>query len=370
MAFHMTGMKGYEHFFEGEREGRNKMSVTETVKERIGELAPGKSIVQGALGVLPVHSGKAGMVEYITYDEALKNKSISVTEVTEGGSVPELKLKNNGEDRVLILDGEQLVGAKQNRILNTTVLVEAKDTLIIPVTCVEQGRWSYSAGRYAGNKDMSGSRFQMQAGSRRRKAEAVHASLATERRYVGDQRQTWQELRSTMSEMDVDSPTSAMEDIYVSREDELKAFLEALALDQFDQSETIVGAVFTLEGKILGMDAFNKHSTVEKNWEKLINSYAIEAIRSRKKGGADTEGVKEFLEHILDADMNIFSPPGLGKDVRFQSDTVVGSGLVVDDEVVHLYAFNTEGQERDGRARTGSTMTSFSNRRRGRRQGA
>jgi hypothetical protein len=343
------------------------MAVADVVKECIGELTLEKFIIKNALGVIPVHSNKVGKIDYITYDEALKNKSISVTEVTEGGSVPELKLKNNGDQRVLILDGEQLVGAKQNRILNTTVLVEAKDTLIIPVTCVEQGRWSYSAGKYSGNRDMSGSRFQMKAAGRRRKAEAIHANLASNMSYVGDQCETWHELRSTMSEMNVDSPTSAMEDIYVSREEELKAFLEALALDQFDQSETIVGAVFTLEGKILGMDAFNKHSTVEKNWEKLINSYAIEAIHSKEKGNVDLNSVNEFFKHILDADMNIFPPPGLGKDVRFQSDIVVGSGLVVDDEVVHLYAFNTDGQERDERTTPSSTMTSFGNRLSGRR---
>jgi hypothetical protein len=287
--------------------------------------------------------------------------------VTEGGSVPELKLKNIGDQRVLILDGEQLVGAKQNRILNTTVLVEAGDTLIIPVTCVEQGRWSYSDGRYAGKKDMSGSRHQMVANSRRRKAEAVQVNLYSNESYVGNQGETWRDMDCVMQEMNVDSPSSAMEDIYVSREDELRTFLEALAIDQFDQSESVVGAVFTLEGKILGMDAFNRHSTARKSWEKLISSYAIEAIRSKEKGKVDLDAAKEFFKHILDTDMNIFSPPGLGKDVRFQSDIVVGSGLVVEDEVLHLYAFNTDGQERDERSTRHSTMISYSERRRGQR---
>jgi hypothetical protein len=40
-------------------------------------------------------------------------------------------------------DGEQLVGAKQNRILNMTVLVAAETEVTIPVSCVERGRWGY-----------------------------------------------------------------------------------------------------------------------------------------------------------------------------------------------------------------------------------
>jgi hypothetical protein len=343
------------------------MAVTDAVKGYLGELTLGKSIIKGALGVTPLHSSEAGKVDYITYDEALKNGSISVTEIDEGGSVPELRLKNKGGQRVLILDGEQLVGAKQNRILNTTVLVEADDTLIIPVTCVEQGRWSYSPGERPADRDMSSSRHNMKARSRRTKAEAVHCNLARDRGYIGDQSQSWHEIHQTMRDLQVDSPTSAMEDVYTAREDELKAFLEALALERFDQSETIVGAVFALGGKILGMDAFSKHSTIAHSWEKLTSSYAIEALRSKAEGEVDLNGVKGFLERIQGTEMNIFPPPGLGKDVRFQSDEVVGSGLVVDDEVIHLNAFNTESQETDEHRTPRSTMSRFGDRRDARR---
>jgi hypothetical protein len=36
----------------------------------------------------------------------------------EAGPVPELRVENGSDIRVLFLEGEQLVGAKQNRILN------------------------------------------------------------------------------------------------------------------------------------------------------------------------------------------------------------------------------------------------------------
>jgi len=40
--------------------------------------------------------------------------------------VPELLVINQGERAVLLVDGEELVGAKQNRVLNTSVLVRGK----------------------------------------------------------------------------------------------------------------------------------------------------------------------------------------------------------------------------------------------------
>ena len=59
----------------------------------------------------------------------------------KGGSVPDLLVENRGDVRVLFLEGEELIGAKQNRILNTSVLVAAHTKVKIPVSCVERGRW-------------------------------------------------------------------------------------------------------------------------------------------------------------------------------------------------------------------------------------
>lgn len=338
------------------------MAVTDVLKEYVEELVLGKGMVREALGVLPVHCGKASELAYVTYDEALKKKTITVTEVSESGSVPELRLINKGAQRVLILDGEQLVGAKQNRILNTTILVEANDTLIIPVTCVEQGRWSYEHGKHAGSRDMRRSGHQMVARERVMKAQAVSENLAASAGYRGDQGGTWHRMREQMHDIGVQSPTSAMEDMYESVEDKLNAFLEALAIDVFDESESIVGAVFTLEGEILGLDVFDKHSTAMKVWGKLLSSYAIEALRAKGEGDVNSGKAEAFLQSVAGAEMNIFSPPGLGKDVRLQSESVVGSGLVVDDQVVHAYAFNTQGQDDAGAETPHSRLTSFGTR--------
>ena len=62
---------------------------------------------------------------YLTLDEALP-RGLRITETSASGSVPELALHNPLDDNVLLYDGEELVGAKQNRILNVAVLAGAR----------------------------------------------------------------------------------------------------------------------------------------------------------------------------------------------------------------------------------------------------
>src|SRR5690349_11920635 len=80
---------------------------------------------------------------------------VQITEVSEGGSVPTLMVKNGLDTRLFLIDGQELVGAKQNRILNTDVLVPAQTELKIPVSCVEQSRWSYRGRAFAPGKSAS-----------------------------------------------------------------------------------------------------------------------------------------------------------------------------------------------------------------------
>jgi len=73
--------------------------------------------------------------DYLVLDEALRRKLASVTEVSSGGSVPELAFDNQADEGVLLLDGEELVGARQNRVLNITILVGGHQHIVIPVSC-------------------------------------------------------------------------------------------------------------------------------------------------------------------------------------------------------------------------------------------
>ena len=75
-----------------------------------------------SLAVFPLFSETIREVEYILADEALAKESVVVEEVDEGGSVPDLLVKNEGDTRVLFIEGEELVGAKHWGLIPMTHL--------------------------------------------------------------------------------------------------------------------------------------------------------------------------------------------------------------------------------------------------------
>ena len=116
---------------------------------QIPEVRVGEPLRFEALTVFPLFADSDSRVEYDLSDEAISSKTLTVEEVGEEGAVPELLVDNKGDVRVLFLEGEELVGAKQNRILNISILVPARTKMKVPVSCVEQGRWAYKSRHFA-----------------------------------------------------------------------------------------------------------------------------------------------------------------------------------------------------------------------------
>src|SRR5207302_5409502 len=84
-------------------------------------------------------------LKYLTFDEGLQLGLVEVTEVSDAGRVPTLKVANKGEVLLFLMSGEQLEGGKQNRVLNVSIMVDARSEVAIPVSCVEAGRWHYQS---------------------------------------------------------------------------------------------------------------------------------------------------------------------------------------------------------------------------------
>ena len=141
----------------------------EPLAQVLRDLIPGEPLAHGPVTVIPLLAHGAPDPGWLTLAEA--GDAVAIEEVSEAGAVPTLRLTSTAERPVLLLDGEELIGAKQNRVLNTTVLVAAHGRLTIPVSCVEQGRWAYASRRFAAGDS------SLYASVRARKAEHVTRSL-------------------------------------------------------------------------------------------------------------------------------------------------------------------------------------------------
>jgi len=75
--------------------------------------------------------------------EALAQNLVEVSEVSSAGTVNSLKVVNKSDKFVVMFRGDALVGGKQNRTLYTTLILAPRSENIIPVACVEAGRWRW-----------------------------------------------------------------------------------------------------------------------------------------------------------------------------------------------------------------------------------
>lgn len=105
-------------------------------KEFLAEVKVGAKQFHHNMTLYCLLSAREAAAGFQTLDEALSKNLLVVSELGEGGSVPELKVVNRSEQKVLLLDGEELVGAKQNHVLNVTILLTPESETVIPVTCV------------------------------------------------------------------------------------------------------------------------------------------------------------------------------------------------------------------------------------------
>ena len=269
--------------------------------------------------------------DYLTLEQALELNAVSITEVHESGSVPDLKLINAGKKSVLIVEGEELVGAKQNRIVNSSFLVAGKTELIIPVSCVEQGRWNYTSSDFR-----HGSRVT-HASLRRDYQQDVSASLAQGRGYRTDQGRIWNELAQKANRMQTTSPTGAMADMFETRGNDLEEYHRAFRL-----VDCQIGAVFAINGQVVGMECFEYQDTFTRFFSKLVKSYALDAIDwAREHDGRKTTPytVRNFLSAVGKCRSETHRSIGLGDNIRFSSRSVSGVALIEKERVLHLSVF-------------------------------
>lgn len=304
------------------------------VRDVLVHLRVGTETTYRNLTMYPLMDGVYGEPDYLTLDEALARHCVQITEISEGGSVNNLRLTNKSERGVLLLDGEELVGAKQNRVLNLTILAPAMQTITIPVTCVEQGRWAYRSSGFAS------SRQTMHASGRMKKAQAVAYSRLATGLPNANQGEIWDEIQQKMRRMEADSPTAAMSDVYDRYETSLSDYERA-----FEPVDGQTGALFAINGQIGGLDLFDYGATLRRFFPKLVRSYALDAIDHHRERFPSVlrSDVEAFLNQLMDTHMTNYPGVGEGEDVRLQSPNITGAALVARNRVIHLSAFRYAG---------------------------
>jgi hypothetical protein len=286
----------------------------------------GAPIRHRSLTVFPLFTEADAPADYLLSDEAIRSGAVTVQEVSEGGSVPDLLVENGGDARVLFLEGEELVGAKQNRILNTSVLLPARSKVKIPVSCVERGRWAYRSRHFGSGGTHSPSKL------RHALKTSVSESLLGGAGHGSDQARVWEEVDKQQAALGVTSETSAMADSFAAYRHQIDE-----TASQLQCPEGAAGLAVAVGGKVVAVDLFDKPATCQKVWRRLLTGFILEAVGS----AAETEpvtpaAVEGALTALRSQSWERVEPVGEGEEFRFRSDDgTQASALTLGDSLVH-----------------------------------
>lgn len=258
-------------------------------------------------------------------DQAISEDWLDVTEVSESGNVPELEVKNRSEKAVIIFDGEELLGAKQNRIVNVTIIVAGYAKLIIPVSCVEQGRWSWHSRRFASGDFAYPS-------LRREKFRTVSKSLRRGLGHRAAQGLIWEHIAAKSVRMGVTSDTGAMRDL-----NEKHRLDDESLRDKIPHQDKQVGYLAYVRSGFAGGDIFPSEAISRRKFYKLLRSYHLDSL------DPDTEfpelPADEILNQISMSNAEKVKSVGAGEDLRFEGTSVQGSVTFWEKGFAHLTVF-------------------------------
>ena len=340
------------------------------ITDTLGDIRLDEPLAYRKLTVFPLTRPVDGPPEYLTLDQAMANSSIKISEVSESGNVPDIRFENTGSKPTLLVDGEEISGGKQNRILNISILAPARETITIPVTCVEAGRWGRHGSALRRERDrILRSRHQAEFEEadhiafmrmRRAKHVAVTQNLKAAGSRYASQAEVWSEIEDLDGDLGTRSPTRAMRDSYENHRQSLEKYVQALP-----SVKNQVGVVVALNNQLVGLDLFDHPHTLSRILPKLVRSHAMEALREPESVAevASTDVARDFIGQIVNAATTRYPAIGEGEDLRLESDQIAGGGLEARDRLIHLCAF-VEERHPKGRSRRSRYWTHRSERRR------
>jgi hypothetical protein len=291
------------------------------VRRFLSAVKVGERRAHGGLTVFWLHAPAAASPFAIrTLDEARAKGGLVVTE-RDQAAVSGLVVENPGPVPVLILAGEILQGGKQNRLAVEDILVPARSgPLILPVYCVEQGRWQGADARFTTREMLAAPKLreQMLAGS--------------------DQRQVWAEVNRYAERAAAPSATASYQAIpdkpeVQAKQKDVEAAIGATVAPGAQGAAVFVGDT------LAGLDLFSDGSLFAREWSKLLRASTIEAY-GRKIVDPDEGRLRASLAELLTAAAgavgSVRSGVGAGWLVELRLSRAKGSALVAESQVVHV----------------------------------
>jgi hypothetical protein len=295
----------------------------------------GATVGVGNVQVFPLLRPEVGAADYALLDDLIDEGQAEVLEVDELGSVPTLKVRNLSALDALLLDGTELRGARQNRMVNVTIVVGAGQETEIPVTCVEAGRWAYRERQFRSSRRTVASKL------RRDKAFDVYESFCIRGEARADQGRVWDKVDGYIDATAAAAPSQALDDAFEQRKPDIDIVVEAL------QDLDAQGAVVVVNGEIVALDLLDCGETFRKVWPGLLRGYAMDAV-VEAAGEVKTiaaEQVRAWLDGVTrKAKLTPQQVPGVGGYAALHAQNAAGGVADRKGHAVHIAVFARQDQ--------------------------
>lgn len=304
------------------------------------QLTLGEPQVVGPLAVFPVF-GPPPVLEYRAFSAAIEHGAF-VKELDQGASVNRLLVGNPTDLALLLYEGEQVVGAQQDRAMDSNVLVGAGAEIEVPVSCVEAGRWDGSRS----DEHFASAPHADDPSLRRIKRESALRSAEQGLAGRPAQGEVWDEVGSRLQRFGVDSQSSKFGDLFEQRRGEIGALA-----DDIEARPDQVGALACVGGAPIALDVVGRPDVFAALHDRLVRGYSLDALAARPRmdrDPADATLAGAFLARVQDASRRPAPTPGLGAAHTLVGDRLVGGSLTHEEELVALCAFpSSQGRGND-----------------------
>jgi hypothetical protein len=298
------------------------------IRELIETLEVGEPVYYENLTIIPVYGNRIkDRSRYTTLDEALDEGWLEITEV-DGGRVPQVRMHNLSQKHIFIMGGEILTGCRQDRIVGRDVLLgPGAKNVIVPVYCVEQGRWTYESDTFYSKRNLGTSRLR---------AEGQKAG--------GDaQTKIWSYVSGTTRRAGASSPTSRFQEAYETDDAQRKISGARKKMEHIPRlCPDAIGVVIGIGGRITSADIFANPRVFRRQWPKLLRSSALAAFCAGAGGSLLEADAIDFLRRIHDKAYTRKPAVGLGFELLAVDHEVNVNALVYRDAVIHMAGFPEE----------------------------
>ena len=296
--------------------------------------------------VFPLTVAETNGRDYLTLEEAFRQGLVFIS---ESSSVPEVLIGIKGEKPVLVVEGEVIVGGWQNRTVNISLLLEAGREHRIPVSCIEQRRWSPrrvhrpsipTADEGVERVAFSVAEYAAHSRLRRKKTESATMQFLMTNRPISDQREVWREVSAELRAAKVASATEDATALYEHRRTSIDDLLKPIVTVRNQ-----VGAIVGIGQSIVGLEVFDHPETWQILGSKVLYGYAAEALEFlwmrrffNLVSYDEAKAFRDIVAAVLERATVKPAPVGMGEH-HLLNGTASGFALVHGGKIRHLFAF-------------------------------